>query len=120
MISFKRLDHVHICVLPGQLDAAKAFYTNVMGFTPIENPAVFGDTVCWFTVGGIELHVGTEPAMPQSTRHFAFEVADVVTAKTYLANKGIQTYQQSSIPGRDRFSFFDPFGNRVELLQYVS
>ena len=54
--------------------------------------------------------------MPVSTRHTAFEVADVDAALNYLKDK-VKILEEPVIPGRSRFAFLDPFGNRIELLQ---
>jgi catechol 2,3-dioxygenase-like lactoylglutathione lyase family enzyme len=121
MISFKRLDHVHISVPAERLEEARIFYTEVIGFKPIVRPdQVFSNKGYWFAVTGIELHIGVEPAMPRSIRHYAFEVNDIAAAKDYLKNKGVEIGEEPEIPGRARFSFIDPFGNRVELLAYLS
>lgn len=121
MINYKRLDHIHISVLPERLEEACAFYTDVMGLKPITRPDdALGDKGYWFAMVGIELHLGVEPAIPRHTRHFALEVTDVKAARKYLEANGVETKNQSLIPGRERFSFFDPFGNRIELLEFLS
>ena len=53
-----------------------------------------------------------------SGRHPAFEVTDLEAAKAYLESKGITIAYSSLIVGRERLFFRDPFGNRIELLEY--
>ncbi|HEY0245340.1 MAG TPA: VOC family protein [Mucilaginibacter sp.] len=121
MISFKRLNHVHISVPPERLEEARIFYTNVIGLSPTNRPdEVFDTTGYWFTITDIELHIGTEQAQPRSIRHYAFEVDDLAAARKHLKNNGVELAEEPVIPGRMRFSFIDPFGNRVELLQLDS
>ena len=118
MIEFKRLNHVHISVPAERLEDARAFYADVIGLKQTARPdEVFDAKGYWFTVTDIELHIGIEPAMPSSIRHYAFEVNDIDAARRHLQNHGVELMEEPVIPGRTRFSFIDPFGNRVELLQ---
>jgi predicted enzyme related to lactoylglutathione lyase len=65
------------------------------------------------------LHIGVEEALPRSIRHTALEVTDVDAALKHLQHNGIEILDEPVIPGRKRFAFIDPFGNRMELLQIV-
>jgi len=67
----------------------------------------------------IELHIGVEEAHPLTIRHTAFEVADLEVARAHLQQNGVVIQKQRDIAGRKRFSFLDPFGNRMELLEYL-
>lgn len=120
MIKFKRTDHINICVPPERLEEAREFYINVIGVEPIERPDVFPGPGYWFMIGDIELHIGVEmPALPRTFRHTAFEVTDIAAARKYLEAHGLEISKEPVIPGRVRFTFYDPFGNRMELLEYV-
>src|SRR5258708_36301377 len=119
MIEFTRINHIHICVPLEKLEQARQFYVSVMGLKQIERPDVFPATGYWFAIGDIELHIGVEEKKIKTIRHSAFEVADLVAVKEHLANNGIEIMEEPVIPGRSRFSFFDPFGNRMELLQMI-
>ena len=119
MIAFTRINHIHICVPLERLEKAKQFYTNVMGLQQIERPEVFPASGYWFAIGDIELHIGVEEKKIRTIRHSAFEVADINAARKQLQANGIEIMEEPVIPGRDRFSFFDPFGNRMELLQMI-
>ncbi|QKJ32434.1 VOC family protein [Mucilaginibacter mali] len=118
MIDFKRIDHIHVCVPEERLDEARAFYADIIGLPETYRPDVFGRPGHWFNVCGIELHIGVEEARPRTIRHSAFEVTDVKAAKAYLESKGVELIWEPVIPGRQRFAFIDPFGNRMELLQF--
>ena len=118
-INYKRTDHINICVPIEQLEAARLFYRDVMGLTQIARPDVFGIPGHWFAWADIELHIGIEPHSPPSARHTAFEVTNLHEARQWLQAKGIQLHPEPLIAGRDRFTFYDPFGNRLELLEYV-
>ena len=117
MIDFKRVDHIHIAVAPERLEEAKIFYTDVIGLELIDRPNhLFSSKGYWFNIGDIQLHIGAESQLPVSTRHTAFEVADVDAALNYLKDK-VKILEEPPIPGRRRFAFLDPFRNRIELLQ---
>jgi catechol 2,3-dioxygenase-like lactoylglutathione lyase family enzyme len=90
-----------------------------MGLELIERPNhLFTTMGYWFNIGDVQLHVGIEPEMPVSTRHTAFEVVDMDAALQYLEGK-VHLLDEPEIPGRRRFAFLDPFGNRIELLQLL-
>jgi catechol 2,3-dioxygenase-like lactoylglutathione lyase family enzyme len=119
MIAFKRIDHIHISVPPDRLEEAKGFYINVIGLELIERPShLFKTPGYWFNIGDAQLHIGVEISLPVSTRHTAFEIEDVDATLSYLRNK-VTLLEEPEIPGRRRFAFLDPFGNRIELLQII-
>jgi catechol 2,3-dioxygenase-like lactoylglutathione lyase family enzyme len=118
MIEFKRLDHVFLCVPEGAKDRAREFYGQVLGLTQILGNHPRG--AIWFEIADIQLHINEENGGNFSMRHPAFEVTNLPAAKTYLKARGIEISQSSHIEGRDRFFFRDPFGNRIELLEYLS
>ncbi|MFD0795094.1 VOC family protein [Mucilaginibacter litoreus] len=118
MITFKRLDHFHVCVAPERLEEAKLFYTDVLGLKLIDRPDhLFSSAGYWFDIGDVQLHIGVEDALPRSIRHTALEVTDVDAARRHLEKAGVEIVEEPVIPGRRRFAFIDPFGNRMELLQ---
>jgi catechol 2,3-dioxygenase-like lactoylglutathione lyase family enzyme len=118
MIDFKRIDHFHICVPPERLEEAKDFYTSVIGLELIDRPDhLFSSAGYWFNIGNVQLHVGVEPALPRTIRHTALEVIDVDAARRHLEGNNVEVVEEPVIPGRRRFAFIDPFGNRMELLQ---
>ena len=120
MIRFIRADHINICVPANRLEAAKEFYVNVIGLELIERPDhLFSGVGYWFNIGDIQLHIGVEPPLPESVRHIAFEVADIDSARNQLKDI-VKIVEEPQIPGRERFAFIDPFGNRMELLQIMA
>ncbi|GAA4099557.1 VOC family protein [Mucilaginibacter panaciglaebae] len=119
MINFKRADHINICVAPRQLEAARDFYANVLGLKPIPRPDhVFDTPGYWFLIGDIELHIGVEQPVGLTFRHTAFEVSNLSAVRGHLEANGIAICEEPVIKGRNRFTFLDPFGNRMELLEY--
>ncbi|HZX57521.1 MAG TPA: VOC family protein [Mucilaginibacter sp.] len=120
MITFKRVDHINISVPPERLEEAFEFYSEVLGLEQIDRPdKVFGSKGYWFNIGDIQLHISCEKPLPRSTRHTAFEVTDIAAARTQLEKYGVEITEEPVLPGRNRFAFIDPFGNRMELLEIV-
>lgn len=119
MINFKRTDHINICVSPEDLEAARTFYTDVLGLKAIQRPDhVFDTPGYWLLIGDIELHIGVEKPVGFTFRHTAFEVDDLAGVRKHLEAHGVTISEEPAIERRDRFSFLDPFGNRMELLAY--
>lgn len=99
-------------------DEARAFYTDVIGLKEIPKPAsLIPNGGLWYQVADIELHLGIEPEII-TRRHPAFEIADVGAARALLQDK-VKIVEEPLIPGRTRFAFIDPFGNKIELLQML-
>jgi catechol 2,3-dioxygenase-like lactoylglutathione lyase family enzyme len=118
MIDFKRIDHVQLSIPKGKEDEARAFYTGILGLKEIPKPAsLMPNGGLWYLMANIELHLGIEPEMI-TRRHPAFEITDVAAARALLQDKVI-IVEEPYIPGRTRFAFLDPFGNKIELLQML-
>lgn len=118
MIEFKKLDHVQICIPKGKESEARQFYTTIIGLREIDKPEMLlVNGGLWYEIADIQLHIGVEDQTCKSKRHPAFEVTDLKKARQYLLSHGVSLKEEIQIPGQMRFSFNDPFGNRIELLQ---
>jgi catechol 2,3-dioxygenase-like lactoylglutathione lyase family enzyme len=118
MINFKRLNHIQICIPKGKEDEARHFYTDIIGLTEIPKPGpLIPNGGLWYQVADIQLHIGTENENSKSKRHPAFEVSNLEEARKHLIQHGVALKDEIQIPGQKRFSFIDPFDNRIELLQ---
>ena len=121
MIDFKRFNHIQICIPKGKEEEARRFYTNVIGLKEIPKPAaLIPNGGLWYQVADIQLHIGTENEVNKSKRHPAFEVSNLQMAREHLEMHMIPIKEETPIPGQNRFSFMDPFGNRIELLEKIS
>ncbi len=120
MIEFIRTDHIHICVPPDRLEEARLFYINIIGLKQKERPKELdGSKGHWFSLADIELHIGIAPQSPKSGRHTAMQVTDIAAARRHLTTNGVEIAEEPHLPGRERFAFIDPFGNKMELLQIL-
>jgi catechol 2,3-dioxygenase-like lactoylglutathione lyase family enzyme len=119
-IRFRRLDHVQLCIPPGAEAEARRFYGGLLGLREIEKPGPLRPNGgMWFEVADVQLHIGVEDveAAP-SKRHPAFEVEDARGVRRHLEAHGVRTRDEPDVPGvLSRFSLFDPFGNRIELME---
>ncbi len=119
-VHFKRLDHVQICVPVGEEEQAREFYGRLLGLEEIEKPdALKANGGLWFQIADIQLHVGVENVEGKSKRHPAFEVEGLAQVREYLQENQVKIRDEIPVPGLNRVSFFDPFGNRIELMERV-
>ncbi len=120
MIRFLRLDHVQICIPKGKENEARHFYAGIVGLTEIPKPEeLIPNGGLWYQVADIQLHIGTENEMNKSKRHPSFEVSNLEEARQHLILHGVPIKEEIQIPGQMRFSFIDPFNNRIELLEKI-
>lgn len=118
MFRFKKIDHVAITIPAGKTAEAKAFYGGTLALEEI--PGNHPRNATWYQMGDIQLHVVEEAVIgPISGRHPAFEVDNLDKAKDFLEGHDIQVSYSSVIEGRERLFFRDPFGNRIELIEYI-
>ena len=119
-INITRLNHVQVCIPRGAEQEARAFYGQVLGLEEVEKPEVLkANGGLWYSVADIQLHIGVEETVAPSKRHPAFEVENLEGIRAYLQEHGVKTKDEPPVPGAHRFSFFDPFGNRIEFLERV-
>lgn len=113
------LDHVQIAMPPGGEEAARRFYGGLLGLPEMPKPAALqGRGGCWFGHGRVQLHLGIEANfVPATKAHPAFLVRDLAGLGAALVAAGFPFKLDESVPGRQRGHLFDPFGNRIELMQ---
>ena len=119
-VELLRLNHVQLTYPPGEEQRAEAFYGAVLGLRRLEKPASLTHAGFWFGAGEAQIHLRPEEPGPTSARHPAFEVADLGVAREDLERAGIVCRKEADVPGWQRFSFRDPFGNRIEIMAAAS
>jgi catechol 2,3-dioxygenase-like lactoylglutathione lyase family enzyme len=113
------IDHVQVTVPADAVADARAFYCGLLGLREIPKPASLRERGgFWLQVGDRQVHVGTEEGLArQPTKaHVAYLVTDLAAWRARLKAAGIDIRDGIPIPGRQRFEFRDPFGNRIELI----
>ena len=114
------IDHVQIAMPPNEEEKARAFYIGILGFTETPKPAELAKRGgAWFESENVQLHLGVEKDFrPARKAHPAFIVDDLVALITRAQEAGYETdISQPPLDGYKRAHVFDPFGNRIELME---
>ena len=120
IIQFNRLNHIQICIPHAEEDKGREFYCGILGLKEIEKPERMKiNGGFWVEIADIQIHIGTEDLVGTSKHHPAFEVGNLSVIKSYLQSKGITVVEQQNVNEFMRFSFFDYWNNRIELMQRV-
>ena len=119
--SFKAIAHIQLAAPKGSEDTAREFFKDILGFTELEKPAELKKRGgVWFGFGNYQLHIGIEePFSPAKKAHPAFEVENIEELKLHLINSGVNIIEDGNYPGANRFYTSDPFGNRLEFLEWI-
>lgn len=120
--TFKKIDHILIAAPKGSEEAARQFFTKILSFKEVEKPdSLKRRGGVWFANENIQIHIGIEePFIPAKKAHPAFEVENIENLKQHLLTQGITVQDDENLPGAKRFFIFDPFGNRIEFLEWTS
>jgi catechol 2,3-dioxygenase-like lactoylglutathione lyase family enzyme len=114
------IDHVQLAMPVGEEEKARAFFVHVLGFIEIPKPAELARRGgAWFESENVQLHIGVEADFrPARKAHPAFLVEDLdsLIAKAQSAGYESDT-SQPPLDGYKRAHVFDPFGNRIELME---
>lgn len=123
------IDHVQLAMPAGEEENARAFYINILGFIEIPKPAELAKRGgVWFQnvpmavellSGTVQLHLGIENDFhPARKAHPAFLVDDLDTLLEKIQVAGYEwDLSQPPLDGFKRAHIFDPFGNRIELME---
>jgi catechol 2,3-dioxygenase-like lactoylglutathione lyase family enzyme len=113
------LHHVQLAMPAGQEDVARAFYCGVLGLAEEPKPAhLLARGGVWFRSGGLRLHLGVDPDFRAARKaHPAFLVQGLEGLAAQCAAAGFLPVTDEPLEGFARCYVFDPFGNRLELLE---
>ena len=110
------IDHVQLAIPVGSEDQARRFYVGVLGLTEEPKPAVMAARGgAWFEAGDVRVHVGAEEEfVPARKAHPALAMDNL---REFIEASGLDATWNDEIIGVVRCHVFDPFGNRLELVQ---
>ncbi len=113
----RRVSHVNLAV--DDVEAARRFYSEVLGLEEIPRAEGRQRPGAWFRLGALELHLSyePEPRNADSKRHVAFEVRELAALRERFEEAGVRIEEGSALPGIQRFFVRDPAGNRLEFQQ---
>ncbi len=116
------IDHVQLAMPAGDEEKARSFYINLLGFVEIPKPVELAKRGgAWFESGNVQLHLGVEADFRAARKaHPAFIVDDLDGLIGKIKAAGYETdTSQPPLEGYQRAHIFDPFGNRIELMEKI-
>lgn len=121
VFTFKSIDHIQLAAPKGSEPIAKQFFGELLGFQEIVKPENLRKRGgVWFQFGNYQIHIGIEePFIPAKKAHPAFEIENIEALKTHLTNNKVPFIVDEDLPGANRIYIHDPFGNRIEILEWL-
>ncbi|MBW8350373.1 VOC family protein [Bacillus sp. IITD106] len=118
---FKGIDHIQLAAPKGCEEESRRFFNGILGLEEVEKPETLKKNGgVWFAYGNVEIHIGVEePFSPAKKAHPAFEVENIEALKKHLLENNIDFIEDDRLPGANRFYVSDPFGNRIEVLEWM-
>ncbi len=119
--NFKSIDHIQLAAPKGSEEVANKFFGDILGFTKVEKPESLKKRGgVWFEFGHYQVHIGIEePFKPSKKAHPAFEVENIENLKLHLSKNNVEFIEDDGLPGANRVYVNDPFGNRMEILEWL-
>jgi catechol 2,3-dioxygenase-like lactoylglutathione lyase family enzyme len=114
-----RIEHVQLAMPAGEEDRATDFYEGLLGIPRMVKPShLAARGGCWFERGSLKVHLGVEPDFRAATKaHPAFLVTELATLVERLRAAGVRVVDDEPLAGYERIYVYDPFGNRIELME---
>ncbi|MFM5948141.1 MAG: glyoxalase [Novosphingobium sp.] len=113
------IDHVQLAMPADGEDAARDFYTGLLGLIEVPKPEPLASRGgCWFEMAGVKIHLGVEYDFRAAKKaHPALLVTDLRAIAASLEAAAVPLRWDDELPGVLRCHVDDPFGNRIELIQ---
>ncbi|TRD12797.1 glyoxalase [Erythrobacter insulae] len=96
----------------------RAYFCDLLGMVEVPKPDNLSPSGLWLEGGGAKLHIGVDPDFVSARKaHPAFLVDNLEVLRDRLTQAGYTAQDDKPVEGYVRFFTFDPFGNRIELMQ---
>jgi catechol 2,3-dioxygenase-like lactoylglutathione lyase family enzyme len=121
-MTVERIEHVQLAMPAGGEDAAAAFYEGLLGLPRVPKPPhLEARGGCWFERGPAKVHLGVEADFrPARKAHPALTVTGLQALTASLRDAGVELADDEPLDGFERVYAYDPFGNRLELMEPVT
>lgn len=114
------LDHTTIPMPPGEESSVRAFYGDLLHFPEVPKPPtlIIHGGVWYQFADGTQLHLQVqEPFLPMDPPHPAFRIDRLDELAAVVLENGFRVEWDEALSPRRRFYTFDPFGNRLEMME---
>jgi Glyoxalase/Bleomycin resistance protein/Dioxygenase superfamily. len=119
---YEGIDHVQLAAPHGCESKARQFFNGLLGWTEIPKPETLQKRGgIWFQCGAHQVHVGVqEDFVPAAKAHPAFHVRNLDELRLHLLlhDQAVIDDEARADEGVNRFYVNDPFGNRLEFLEW--
>jgi len=115
------IEHVQLAMPPNGEESARSFYVGVLGLTEkLKPPRLAERGGVWFEQEGLKIHLGVESDFrPAKKAHPALLVSGLDELIRRCEQAGAPVVRDEPLEGFCRAYVYDPFGNRIELMEPV-
>ncbi len=113
------IDHVQLAMPAGEEEKARSFYRGVLEIAEVPKPLHLAQRGgCWFEDGTLKIHLGVEKDFrPAKKAHPALLVEGLDELIEKCNSAGYEVVTDEPLEGYNRIYVYDPFGNRLELME---
>ncbi len=121
-MSIVGIEHVQLAIPKGGEARARAFYVGVLGMTEeTKPPELAARGGAWFFDGAIKIHLGVDAEFrPAQRAHPALLVTGLADYVARARAAGCRIVDDDPLTGFERVFLYDPFGNRIELMERIA
>ncbi|MDF2650381.1 MAG: Glyoxalase/bleomycin resistance protein/dioxygenase [Paenibacillus sp.] len=119
---FLGIDHIQLAAPEGCEAEARLFFANMLGWAELDKPESLKKRGgVWFECGKNQVHIGVQKDFTPATKaHPAFRVVNIGALRARLLSNQVMVIEDDARneEGAERFYVADPFGNRLEFIQW--
>jgi len=114
------IDHVQLAMPAGGEEAAREFYEGLLGIPETPKPPELRKRGgVWFEKREVRIHLGVDPDFrPARKAHPGLRVRQLEALVARLREAGCEVSEYDSSSRARRVFTADPFGNRLELIEF--
>jgi catechol 2,3-dioxygenase-like lactoylglutathione lyase family enzyme len=111
--------HVQLAMPGGGEDDARRFYSGLLEIPEVQKPAELAKRGgAWFETSAVRVHLGVEADFrPAKKAHPGLLVENLESLIMRLRDAGYEVAGAEPMAGYNHIYVYDPFGNRLELLE---